>query len=260
MPDGARRRRRDGTLARGVGGARGGQHTLRMRWAGGLWWATGLVLVVVAGVAVWRAQTKMPADESTLPVGARTAAPLAPAVTPALPTPATPPPTSPVAQPPGLDAAQWASLQRELAGRPAELHRVVAYLGFADALRHFRSGSGDRYKLAQRIDAGLDERLHQRELSAEEARLIKVAVLEVLETDPGRRTESLARWEAAQALPPAKPSAAEAEFKRRQATVVAAWNALPTEARDPSALARQLDTLRVQIFETSSTQDTGGSR
>jgi len=226
-----------------------------MKWVG---WVAGLVVALAAGVgiALWRAPKTIEVPDSPISPSAVEA----PAVPKPAPRPrATPAPPDMAALPPGLDAAQWAALQAELAGRPDELRRVVAYLGFSDQLRRFRAGEGDRVALAHRLDEGLDERLRQRELNAGEARLVKTAVLDVLEADAARRAAALARWDAQWALPPVVRSAAEAEFQRRQAEIVAAWQALPAERRDPKALERQLDALRVAMFAGPAPAG-GGSR
>ena len=225
-----------------------------MKWVG---WVAGLLAALAAGVgiALWRAPKTIEVPDA--PASPSVEAPVAP--TPSPRPRAMPAPPDMAAVPPGLSAGQWAALQAELAGRPDELRRVVAYLGFAADMQRWRAGSGDRAALARRLDAGLDDRLRQRELSAGEARLIKAALLEQIEPDPARRAAALARWESQWAAPPVQRSAAEAEFQRRQAEIVAAWQALPAARRDPKALERQLDALRVAMF-ASPAPEGGGSR
>ncbi len=240
-----------------------------MRWQGRLWIA-GSVLTVAVGIVVanWR-----PPDAAERPIGddqrsviAQQALPKPPPATAAR---AAPDPAAPAAaaRPPGVNADQWAALRAEYADRPAELRRLADHFAFADELDRFRSGrtggrSAGQLALARSLDAGLDERLRERELSAAEARLIKIAVLDVLVDDPDQRRDALGRWEAA--LAPAAPdperSAALADFQRRQAAVVAAWRALPPDRRDPRALERELQALRVSSFDTPQPDNEGAQR
>jgi hypothetical protein len=222
-------------------------------WA---WWALGAALAVAAGVAiaVWRAPATV---ELPLDAAPRKEAPPAhlPAPMPAPPTLAAAPAADP---PPGVSAAQWQALQAELAGRPEELRRLVDYFGFADRLQRFRAlraaGAGaEMLPLAREIDAGLDERLLRRELSAPEARLIKLAVLEVLQPDESQRQAALSAWEDAvprRTAPDPAVAAREAEFQRRQAEIVATWSARPAAQRDRQALERDLEALRRSSFDT----------
>jgi len=139
--------------------------------------------------------------------------------------------------------------------RPDELRRVVDYLSFSDRLRHFRDDpAADRKALAAGIDRSIDERLRQRELSAGEARLIKIAVLQELLPDDAQRQAALQAWETALRAaekPDLALAAREADFQRRQAEIVAAWQARPAAQRDPRALERELDALRQSSFSTT---------
>jgi hypothetical protein len=211
------------------------------------WWFMGVLAAMAIGVgmALWRAphSVDLPLDDS--PVSGTLPAP-----SPAPPTLAITPSSD--VPPPGLDAAQWQSLRSELAGNPEELRRVVGYLNFADRLQRFRDGpSIDRKALAAGIDRSIDERLRQRELSAGEARLIKIAVLQELLPDDAQRQAALQAWETTQraaARPDLALAAREAGFQRRQAQIVAAWQALPVAHRDPKALERELEILRLSSF------------
>jgi hypothetical protein len=215
-----------------------------------LWFLAALAAVAIGvGLALWRAphSVDLPVDDS--PVSGTPPAPM-----PAPPTlaQAAPEPASP---PPGLNAEQWVSLRRELAHRPDELRRVVDYLSFSDRLQHFRDGTAaDRKALAAVIDRSINERLRQRELGAGEARLIKIAVLQELLPDETQREAALQAWETAQraaAKPDLAVAAREADFQRRQAEIVAAWQAQPARQRDPQALERELEALRLSSFSTT---------
>jgi hypothetical protein len=229
-----------------------------LRW----WiWTAGLVLAVAVGtgLALWRAPqgVVVPAAEGQAAPGAPVA-PLPP------PEPAPPVLAQAAPPPPGVTPAQWAVLQQELAGRPDELQRLHAHFSFSDQLQRFRAtprtAGGERLALAQALDAGLDARLQQREVSVGEARLIKTAVLELLLPDAAQRALALRQWEAAMAaaLPADTRHATDnAAFQRRQAELVAAWQAQPAAARDARALEQQLDALR-QAHHGASTP--GGAR
>lgn len=168
-----------------------------------------------------------------------------------------PDPVSP--SPPGVSPADWARLAVEFAARPDELERLRAHFEFADAVRRLRDGvpgSAGQQAAAREVDAGLPARLAARELSAGEARLLKLAVLEVLQPEPAARTAALARWESdaaaardrAPAAPAQRAAARDAEFLRRQQALVAAWQAQPAAARDPRALERDLERLRRSVY------------
>ena len=153
------------------------------------------------------------------------------------------------AHPPGVTAEQWAALEAELRTRPdgsAERSRLIAYFSWADAVQRWRAAPNDA-ALAAAVDAGLAERLQQREVSAAEARVLKAALLAALEPDETRRAAALQAYDSS--LPtPSGPSAREQAFQRQQAALVAAWQARPAAERDAAALTRQLDTLRRTHF------------
>ena len=227
-----------------------------MRWRGGLWIA-GSVLTVAVGIVVASWRTHNAAERAIVDNHRTVVAQQA----------LTKPAPAPAAPPPGVNAEQWAALRAEYADRPAELRRLADHFVFADELDRFRSGraggrSAGQLALARSLDAGLDERLRERELSAAEARLIKIAVLEVLVDDEDQRRDTLGRWEAALApsAPDPERSAALADFQRRQAAVVAAWRALPPDRRDPRALERELQALRVSSFDTPNPDNEGAQR
>ena len=223
--------------------------SLMQRMAKFWWFLAALTAIAIGvGLALWRAphSVDLPLDDS--PVSGTPPAPM-----PAPPTLAQAAGVEP-APPPGLNATQWQALRSELAGRPDELRRVVDYLSFSDRLQQFRDCKAvDRKALAAEIDRSIDERLRQRELSAGEARLIKIAVLQELLPDEAQREAALLAWEAAQraaAKPDLGVAAREADFQRRQAGIVAAWQAQPAAQRDPQALERELEALRRSSFSS----------
>jgi hypothetical protein len=226
----------------------------------------GVLLALGAGVsfALWRAPHTVDVPEERGPSGQ---APVEPPTQPRPVMPA-PPDLASADTPPGVSAEQWARLQKELAGQPQELRRLAGYYTFSDALERYRSGrdslpAAERQALARTLDAGLDERLRQRELNIGEARMIKMAVLQELLADDAQRADAMARWQAEQAAAnPADTSqlARERSFLQQQAAVVAAWQATPVAQRDPQALERELDALRRAAFTPSTVSPKGASR
>lgn len=226
----------------------------------------GVLLALGAGVAIalWRAPHTVDVPDEPGPSGQAPAEP-PPQPRPSMPAP---PDLASTPKPAGVSAEQWAMLQKELAGQPQELRRLAGYYAFGDALERYRSGkdslsTAERQALARTLDAGLDERLRQRELSIGEARMIKMAVLQELLADDAQRAEAMVRWQAEQvATQPAATAhlARERSFLQQQAAVVAAWQAKPVAQRDPQALERELDALRRATFTPSTDTQKGTSR
>lgn len=224
----------------------------------------------LAGLAVWGAVVLLAPDRdrpeppgpgaapsATAPAGARSDAgtPRPPDAQPALSAAA----AGGTATPPGISAAQWAALRAEMAQRPdgpAELSRLAAYFGFADAAQRFRQlraagASPERTALASQLDNALPERLRQRELSVAEALQLKAAILDVQVADTGERAQRLQQWRQSlpgSVLPVAPPDARQADFLRQQDALVAAWSAQPAAQRDARRLEQQLDALRRSSF------------
>lgn len=219
------------------------------------------VVAMTAAFAFWphAAPPAAGVQPSVQPLAPATAA--ASAATVAGPVPAVPA-SAPLAMavPPGVTPAQWAALAHELKDRPAELARLSGYFAFQAAAARLRDGRAEgatpaRVALAREIDAGLDERLARAELSGGEARLLKMAVLEVLVDSEAERQAALQRWQQQPRAVPAGEAArrtAEAGFQRQQAEIVAAWNAQPAAQRDARALEQQLDALRRARFAPAS--------
>jgi hypothetical protein len=165
--------------------------------------------------------------------------------------------------PAGLTPEQYRELRATLADHPqrgVEIARVAAYLQFTAQWQAFlqRRATGaiddDLRALARTLDDGLGERLAQREMTAGEAAFVKAALLDVLQPDAAARDAALKAWRAEAdaaaraAAPP--PDAREAEFARRQAALVAAWQALPPAQRDAQRLEAELEALRQSVFTT----------
>jgi hypothetical protein len=178
--------------------------------------------------------------------------------------------------PAGLTPEQYRELRATLADHPqrdAEIARVAAYLQFTAQWQAFQQqraagviDDGLR-ALARTLDEGLAQRLAQREVTAGEAAFVKAALLDVLQPDAASRDAALKAWRAEAdaaaraAAPP--PDAREAEFARRQAEIVAAWQALPPPQRDARRLEAELEALRQSVFTmppTGGDNPAGGAR
>jgi hypothetical protein len=219
-----------------------------------------LVVAASAGVLAWTAGGR-PLPQAPSETRPSTAAPAdvapAAAVRSALDTAAPTTPAYAPDLPPGVTQAQWLALREELRARPdgdAELRRIGDYLAWSDTVRRLRAAQGDaaeRLQLARALDAGLSARLREGEVTSAEARQIKIALLEVTLKDPAERAAALQRWIATE-MSPATADPRQVDFDRRQASVVAAWNARPPGARDAAGLERELEALRREVFGTKS--------
>lgn len=177
------------------------------------------------------------------------------------------------APPPGLDAAQWAALQADLASRPdgaPELQRITEYLHWSHAWQRWLDERAAGTPAAQltadavAVQAGLGDRLARREVGAAEARQIQAMLLEAIEPDPQQRARRMQAFDGALAgrTTPADPRAAE--FQRRQAGLVAARHAAGGEpAEADAALASALESLRREVWAgppAASAQSAPGAR
>ena len=196
------------------------------------------------------------ANSAALPTPAPSALPVAIPVTPDLPLAA-----AAGAPPAGVTAEQWRHAQHAMADHPAreaELARLADYLAFknrADRFQALRQQPGaagaELAELAHLLDSALPERLARREVGAGEARLLKLALLQVIQPDELLRSQALAGWarsEAQLASGRQGSDPRDAQWQRRQAEATSAWLAQPEALRDPKALEAQLQTLREQIY------------
>jgi hypothetical protein len=236
--------------------------------------AGGLIVAALAGAAWW-ALTDGAGTGSSAPASPAAAADalgalqgdggpalaVAAATSPA--TPAASPVASPAidladAPPPGLSAGQWVEVLTALHDHPdaaSERERLRGYFTWSHAVQAWRTAPQDP-ALAAMVDAGLPDRLARREVSAAEARQLKLALLATLEPDPALRMQALRDFDAA--LPaPAAPALRERAFAQQQAAVVAAWRAQPASLRDPQALTRELAALRRQHFAPATASASG---
>jgi hypothetical protein len=229
-------------------------------------WVLAAAAVSVAGlVLTWRMvpasanqegvpPTQASAGAVALAAAASPAASRAPAVARATATAA-----SGVEPPGGLTADQWQTLQQRVEPGPLhdrEVARIVDYLEFQRRvvrLRELRGdpgAAGERRSLALQVDAGIATHLALHEISASEAMLLETAVLAETEPDPTQRVQRLEAWRRAWAAEhPPENDPRIAEYRRREAAVVAAWQSGPPSQRDPARLARQLQQVQAAVFD-----------
>ena len=170
-------------------------------------------------------------------------------------------------RPAGVSAEQWASLRETLKDHPqrdAEIRRVAEFMDYMNAAQRFQAlqasahGGAELQQLARLLDAGLPTRLQRQEVSLGEARLLKLAITQALEPDASQREVQLAEWRATTAAVLAQVATSTAadtrgaDYANQQAAVVAAWQALPSNQRDPKRLESQLDALRAAAFASVS--------
>jgi hypothetical protein len=222
----------------------------------------GLVALVIAAVGAVVAWTWWGAPLTAAGGATRATAP-EPAAAPAVVATRTADVASaPSAWPGGLSAGQWARVESSVDPGPdhdRELARIADLLEFrrdVARLRELRgdsSAAGERLALARAIDAGIGTHLALREVTGGEAALLKTAPLAELEPDPTRHASDLEAWRRdwMDAHPP-ESDPRVAEYQRREAAVVAAWQSGPPSQRDPVQLARRLQQLQVAVFDAAS--------
>ncbi|MGE5453257.1 MAG: hypothetical protein ACM3VZ_15620 [Acidobacteriota bacterium] len=158
----------------------------------------------------------------------------------------------------------WAALKEAMAktrNPKAETERVVKYLRFQRGFEQWQSlkGSPDvarRQELAKRLLAQVPERLRQGEASLGEALMLSTALWADLE--PNEELRKLRIEEARAALMNAAPkpdpqqvaqdASRLAEYKRREAAIVADWQAKPAAQRDQAKLEEALESARRAVY------------
>jgi hypothetical protein len=236
-------------------------------------WALTLLLGAGAGAGVWwwqaldapRAgvQAAQVAPEPVAQPAPKPSKPLQPMSEVAL---LVPPKVLADGRPADFSPEDWAALQDAVSRSPtprAELERVVKYVRFQKAFERWQSlqDSPDnlsRRYLAQKLLDEVPERLKQGEVTYGEAMLLMSALVADIEPDETVRQQRLEKLQAVltEAAPQAEPGQSArdasllAEYKRREAAVVAAYQSLPEARRDPAQLSRDLDAVRISVYGT----------
>jgi hypothetical protein len=223
-------------------------------------WFLALLIGVGVGVGIWwwqmQRETQAPA-----PVAASAVRKAAPAKSDdAMPDSAllVPPTIGNDGRPSDFMPEEWAALKDAMKQTPnprSELERVVKYLRFQKAFEQWQSlqeGADllTRRKLAEKLLEQIPERLAQSEVTYGEAMLLQASLLADIEPNEGLRQQRIEQAQAAlkSSVPAAEPSVLDPEYKRREAAIVAAYQALPESRRDPSQLTKDLDAARVAVY------------
>jgi hypothetical protein len=108
--------------------------------------------------------------------------------------------------------------------------------------------SPELQSLARVLDRHLAATLASDDIDRDDALLLKADLLDLLEPDATRRGELLARWRerhlASSDAGGAAPVRSDAD-RRREAAIVARWQAQPSEERDPGELEEALEASRL---------------
>jgi hypothetical protein len=219
-------------------------------------WFLALLVGAAVGAGVWWWQAKAP---SRVPDAAKEGVQAAKPKNGSQATPdlalLVPPTVGNDGRPSDFAPEEWAALKSAMAQTPnprAELERVVKYLRFQKAFEQWQSlqDAPDvlaRRKLAEKLLEQIPERLAQSEVTAGEAALLQSALLADIEPNEGlRETRQQQELEKLKASAPApEVDLCFPEYKRREAAIVAAYQALPESRRDSAQLTRDLDAARV---------------
>jgi hypothetical protein len=146
-------------------------------------------------------------------------------------------------------------------GRPdSRAAREAAQKAFQEGLERFGdllhgdggASTAELQSVARALDKGLDQQLKHGDVDFGDAQMLKADLLDVLVPDPAQRGLMLVKWREGQdqpgaaPLPPSDPRTAE--YKRKEAEALIAWQAQPSDLRDSDDLAEQLDELRNSVF------------
>ncbi|MGC4060696.1 MAG: hypothetical protein QM749_07555 [Aquabacterium sp.] len=224
-------------------------------------WFLALVLGAGVGVAAWWWQTHaQPAVEP--PVAE--AKPVAPARRPVDVALLVPPKIMDDGRPADFSPEDWAALKDALsktANPRAELERIVKYLRFQKGFEQWQAlqegpDVATRRRLAERLMEQVPERMAQGEMTYGEAQMLESALLADIEPNEEMRKQRLERAQSLLrgAAPKAdgeqqvRDASLLAEYKRREAAIMAAFQALPEDKRDQLQLGKDLDAARVAVY------------
>lgn len=158
----------------------------------------------------------------------------------------------------------WVALKEAMAktANPrSELERVVKYLRFQKGFEQWQSlqDSPDvttRHQLARRLLEQIPDRLKQAELTMGEALMLETALWADLEPNEDARKQKLEQAQAAlngaapqpEAEQQARDAALQKEYKRREAAILADFQARPENQRDQVKLEQALESARVSVY------------
>lgn len=158
-------------------------------------------------------------------------------------------------RPAHLSEAQWLQLRQALQDHPrreAEIRRVSDYLLMQSRVQAFvqaRERGAPKTELAalaRPLQQDLPGHLARGELAGAEALRLQAALLQATESSPEAARVALAVWRE-RWLQPSSTDPRDAAFQREQQALLARWQA--GGGRDPQALERELDALRVRHYD-----------
>lgn len=229
-------------------------------------WIWALLLGAVAGAGAWWWYTR--ADDVVPPAADTAKRAVWPVVTAgsklvesAL---VSPPPILEDGRPADFSPEDWAALKEAMAKTPnpkAETERVLRYLRFQRGFEQWQSlkGSPDvahRQELAKKLLEQVPERLRQGEATMGEALMLSTALWTDLEPNEDVRKQRIEEAKTILANAAPKPDTAQvakdatmlAEYKRREAAIVADWQAKPVAQRDQAKLEEALESARRAVY------------
>lgn len=175
-----------------------------------------------------------------------------------------PPPVMADGRPADFTPEDWAALKDAMAKTAdpkAETARVLKYLRFQRGFEQWQSlkGSPDvahRQELAKRLLEQVPERLRQGEATMGEALMLATALWTDLEPNEDVRKQRIEEAKAILTSAAPKPDAEQvakdasrlAEYKRREAAIVADWQAKPAAQRDQAKLEEALESARRAVY------------
>ncbi|HEX5357837.1 MAG TPA: hypothetical protein VFW93_16660 [Aquabacterium sp.] len=230
-------------------------------------WVLAMVLGGGVGVAAWwwqthAAQQAEAAPEAAPAVSAKTGAQKAVAtVDSAL---LVQPRIMEDGRPSDFTPEDWSALKEAMsktANPRSELERVVKYLRFQKGFEQWQSlqDSPDvttRHQLARRLLEQIPDRLKQAELTMGEALMLEAALWTDLEPNEELRKQKLEQAQSALTSAAPQPDAEQQardasllkEYKRREAAILADFQAKPEGQRDQAKLEQALEAARVSVY------------
>ena len=167
-------------------------------------------------------------------------------------------------RPPDFTQEEWDLLRSATANEAqsqAELTRLVNYLRFQKGFAKWQAlqnspDTASRQRLAEQLLGQLPDRVRNGEMGGGEATLLQRALVADIEPDEAAREQRLmaAQSELAKAAPSpdreqqAREEARRQEYKRREAAIVADYQAIPEEQRNPAQLEASLEEARKAVY------------
>jgi hypothetical protein len=216
---------------------------------------SGLVLVVL-GAAFWLFTSP---DESS------TQAPQAAASVASMPPAMAEMPQAASLEEPASEMTDTAALGQAMSSQSdgqAQLNRVVKFLKFQREFEKWQGMQGDgdlavRTALGQKLLTNLPEHIANSSMTLPEGEFVCGMILSDIESNEALRDSNIQACQAQlKTVAPKMDSAqemkkveCESDYRSREATLVAAFQALPSSQRDPAKLQADLDKARRDVFD-----------